>query len=578
MMKAMKKIILFLAAVLMCVACGPDVITSEFTVSGPDGTFSNGGFYLTGNRQQVPVIVETQIAKAHCTVAAPSDQQWCTCYQDETEGTWMISIAQNNTGSPRSTYIYVSCGENNQNVNVWQDYMKTLAFVKTDNTVDAAAGDYNIPIKTNLPDAEINVELEEGCTWITAAVVHNGILTLTVLKNESTTDARRTKVTISSGAMRDVANIEQIPLSGLPYIIPMPTSTNLNTYPVYEIYDNVNNKKIGEICKEYLYKYDDIEKKTIVEGSFTVVYPMKEGEVDYTKGLVVNNGGTVVWDGNFISNYMAGSETSDGNVYLPAGSTQMRLAPLDPGETGVITAVCNPVTVTVTRTGAPDNHGGTSETYKYTVVKLGMQYWMRENFKSTRFADGSPIATNISVEDWVANTNPVVKPMCLTAGDGGTYIDANDPAAQTVRNDAGCLYTYACLVQQEINVSGNKAATFVKEDKISPDGWGVPSLNDMQQLYSYMKQKEYASTKEEVNDIIPKLMRNGSNVSGFSAVGTRQRGYTGKYNNILYYMTMDYSYEAGHVVYQLRLYSPNSLISTLTIAGGTYLRLIRKSQ
>ena len=573
----MKKAILFLAAALLSVACVPENITSDFTVSGPDGTFVNGEFLLTGNRQQVPVILETAISRAHCTVAAPCDQQWCTCYQDE-DGNWMLSVGQNTTGSPRSSYIYVSCGEKNQNVTVWQDYMKTLAFVKSENQIDAAAGDYNIPIKTNLPDAEITVELEEGCTWITAAVVNKGILTLTALRNESTTDTRRTKVTISSGAMRDVANIEQIALSGLPYIIPMPTSTNLNTYPVYEIFDNVNNKKIGEICKEYLYKYDDIEKQTIVEGSFTVVYPMKMGEVDYSKGLVVNNGGQVVWDGDFISNYTAGTGTCDGNVYMPAGSTQMRLAPLDPGETGVITAVCNPVTVTVTRTGAADNHGGTTETYKYTVVKLGSQYWMRENFKSTRFADGTPIMTNVSVEDWVKNTTPILKPMCLTAGEGGTYIDANDPAAQSVRNDVGCLYTYACMVQQEIDVSGNKAATFVKEDKISPNGWAVPSLSDMQQLYSYMKQKEYASTKEEVNDIIPKLMRNGSNVSGFSAAGTRQRGYTGKYNNVLYYMTMDYSYEASHLVYQLRLSAPNSLICTLTSAGGTYLRLIRKSQ
>ena len=576
----MKKILFFLAAALLSVACVPENITSEFTVSGPDGTFYNGGFMLEGTRQLIPVTVTPANAKAHYTVAAPADQQWCTCFQDETDGIWKLSVSQNNTGSPRSSYIFIRCGEETQNVTVWQDYMKTLSFVNTNNTIDAAAGDYSIPLKTNLPDDEITVEIDAECTWITAGTVKKGILVLTAQKNESTTDSRRTQVTVVSGARRATANIEQIPLSGNPYIIPIST-LNLSTYPVYEIFDNVNNVKIGEICKEYLYKYDAIENQLIVEGSFTVAYPMKEEFVDYTKGLVVNNGGMVVWDEEtkMISNYFAGTGTSDGNLYLPAGATQMRLAPLDASEAATaITAVCNPVTVTVTRTGAADNHGNTSETYKYTVLKLGLQYWMKENFKSTRLADGTPIMTNVSVEDWVKNTTPILKPMCLTAGDGGTFIDANDPAAASVRNDAGCLYTYAALVGQNIDVSAAKAATFVKEDRISPNGWAVPSLNDMQQLYSYVKQKEYATTKEETNDLLPKLLRSGNNITGFSAAGTRQRGYTGKYNNVLYYMTLDYSYEGGHMVYQLRLNASNTLICTLTSAGGTYLRLIRKSQ
>ena len=195
-MKTMKKILFFLAAALLSVACVPENITSEFTVSGPDGTFSNGGFMLEGTRQLIPVMVTPANAKAHYTVAAPSEQQWCTCFQDETDGIWKLSVSQNNTGSPRSSYIFVRCGEETKNVTVWQDYMKTLSFVNTNNTIDAAAGDYSIPLKTNLPDDEITVEIDAECTWITAGTVKKGILVLTVQKNESTTDSRRTQVTV----------------------------------------------------------------------------------------------------------------------------------------------------------------------------------------------------------------------------------------------------------------------------------------------------------------------------------------------------------------------------------------------
>ena len=53
----------------------------------------------------------------------------------------------------------------------------------------------------------------------------------------------------------------------------------------------VNGVKVAEICKEYIRTADES-----VDAQMIIAYPVINGQTDLTKGLVIENGGNVVWN------------------------------------------------------------------------------------------------------------------------------------------------------------------------------------------------------------------------------------------------------------------------------------------
>lgn len=84
---------------------------------------------------------------------------------------------------------------------------------------------------------------------------------------------------------------------------------------------------------------------------------------------------------------------------------------------------------------------------EYPIVKIGRQYWMGANLRTTKLNDGTPIAEVTSVADW--HTQP-----------GSAYTAYN--------NDNSDIANYGLLYNR----------TAVETNRLCPDGWHLPSETD----------------------------------------------------------------------------------------------------
>jgi len=99
---------------------------------------------------------------------------------------------------------------------------------------------------------------------------------------------------------------------------------------------------------------------------------------------------------------------------------------------------------------------------RYHMVKIGKQVWMVENFRSTRFNDGSPIPHVADSVAWHSLSTP-----------GYCYYQ-NTSNPDTIKM-FGALYNWYC----------------VNSEKFAPEGWRVPSNEDWMTLQNYLIKKGY---------------------------------------------------------------------------------------
>lgn len=524
---------------------------------------------IDGQRQTVDIKVSAE--GRQWNAMSPTADKWLTCFASA-DDLLTVSVSDNSTDKIRSSKILLVSGENKMAVEIVQDYIKILEFYTEESVIDASDGRYSVPVKINIPVSDVMISVGQGCDWLSDPVLEKDKLWFTALANPSTTESRTVEVELIGQGKSAVTMISQVAMFGEPYYISL-AGADFVKYPVYDIFDPVSSERIGRVCKEYLHATDTLD------ASLLVAYPVNQGKIDYSKGLMPANGGTVAWGSKGISLYEPGTELSSGQTfYRKAGSTSFTSEVLTGGE--VVSAVVKPLTCTDERSGAEDNHGNTSEKYTYPVVKIGTQFWMKENLKTSRQSDGTPIKTNVDKPEWVECISPVQKPICLVSGTGTstTFLDANDPAGAGTRDKYGCLYDFAAIIGRDITLPEGKAASFDAVDRISPEGWKVPTPEEFETLYYYVCQSEYASYTKETEAELPKFLTSGNNISGFSGIGSRQRGPTGGYNAVLYYSTMGYSYTgSGHVVSQFRLREGEySHTASLTMSSATYLRLLKK--
>lgn len=135
---------------------------------------------------------------------------------------------------------------------------------------------------------------------------------------------------------------------------------------------------------------------------------------------------------------------------------------------------------------------------EYTVTKIGDQYWMKENLKTTKHNDGTAIPEVTADNAWFALSTP-----------GHCWYDNNKAANLKL----GALYNWHA----------------VNSNKLCPTGWKVPTDADWNKLFTSLGGLEVAGGKmKETGTANWKAPNTGAtNSSGFTAVpsGFRMEGY-----------------------------------------------------
>lgn len=155
------------------------------------------------------------------------------------------------------------------------------------------------------------------------------------------------------------------------------TFENSNVYKVLN-----SGKQVAEICKEYLVTPE-------LSSQAIVAYPMKEdGSVDLSQGTVAQllgksgkvHGGSVSWnvEDNSLT-YTVGNLAARNNVYVLAdGKISLSVAVAD-----------NVLSVLALEDVARDVRGGMI--HNYPLVKIGTQYWMRDNLETALYVNGDEL-------------------------------------------------------------------------------------------------------------------------------------------------------------------------------------------
>ena len=141
----------------------------------------------------------------------------------------------------------------------------------------------------------------------------------------------------------------------------------------------------------------------------------------------------------------------------------------------------------------------------YKTVTIGMQVWMAENLKTTKFRNGKPIPCVQKNSTWADITM-------------GAYSWYNNDASAN-KGDYGVLYNWYA-----VNDSRN----------IAPAGWHIPSEAEWTILTTYLKGKGLAGgkLKETLTSHWASPNSDATNSSGFTALPGGYRNKDGDFRNV----------------------------------------------
>ncbi len=567
------------AAMLMIfAACDEEpVINSDFTIDSDAAVYdpSDNTLHFNGDRTTAVISVVTGDANGRWDARCPTDDLWCSFRKDA--GNLIVTVADNATDKVRNTHITIVLDGQSKTVGVQQDYIRTLSFVSAQANVGAASGTYKMGISTNVlkDNLKFSVTGSDGEAasddfWLKVGELSEDfILSYSVGKNHSETEIREAVVKVSGEGVESGFKVIQNMASGKPYIVPLDElNYEFEDSYVYEVWDEVNNVKIGNICREYLLK-GDVDGTTVDEVA-VVAYPVSKGVADHTNGYVIAtidpktgnvtpDGGTVMWNSeissatsgsDMLATRMPGSlESLPGFIYIPFGGNAFTATPLDEEDTEfALNASIKPWIVTDRREGDEIEGRGTFDEFDYRVVKVGGQYWFADNLKTTRFNDGTPIPTGS--DNWksdILSSGPV----CASAGftsTGVSYSNANansmDAKAVAVRDETGPVYNYFAMFNAKNDPENEFAGPF--NDALAPSGWGVPTKDEFTVLHNYVTQTSAKPESDPSLSLVKKTNHEtaATNLTGFSATCYRYRTATGtnSSNGIHYAISDAYSF------------------------------------
>ena len=194
----------------------------------------------------------------------------------------------------------------------------------------------------------------------------------------------------------------------------------------------------------------------------------------------------------------------------------------------------------------------------YSVVKIGNQFWMAENLKTTHYADGTSLVDGTTIENI----------------DG----DFTTKYYFTYDNDENNVDTYGRLYSWFAIVNGDESGEVVQG--VCPDNWLVPSKSQWLELINYLGGEEIAGGKLKSTgyDFWNYPNAGASNESGFNALPGGLRNSTAYYgmnlislyasstgsNTTFFRIELDYN--------EVNLYMTNSALKD----AGVSVRCIKK--
>jgi uncharacterized protein (TIGR02145 family) len=486
---------------------------------------------LDGKRQTVPV--EIAIPGKNWTAYSPTVDLWCTVSEGEGEPSLLVTVDANTTGEERHSHVMIISSHHVQKIAVSQDMSRYIS-LPPNLTLRGIAGSKTVTVEGNVPEPYTVTVREEDAAWLSASVT-GGVITVSATRNPSTTLERAGIVEVSGiyPATREVVTtsltVYQKMFGGVDYYFEIPDFSLSNVYKVMD-----GSKQIAQVCKEFL------NKSSLVSIQAIVVYPVNgDGVVNLNAGYVARvllaqdgttytvpttniHGGKVVFDesSNTITGYSAGNAPPVTTVYMP-GDDEMGSSAVE----GSLLASTTPDLITDTRE---------SETNTYSIVKIGTQYWMGQNLNTTRYNSNknhAAITTNITNTNWSQmDAAKNYTPACAVYG----YPDANDPLALPQREKSGVLYTFLAIN----GASSIAGVTFdagmnMTEDNLSPDGWMVPTRDELTALLAYIggtsaaylaRLREFLDSEGNMNNISGQA---DENITGFSARNGSYRSHSG---------------------------------------------------
>lgn len=245
-----------------------------------------------------------------------------------------------------------------------------------------------------------------------------GILTVEVDENTGT-EILNAVITVAAGDKIFEIKVKQV--NGGIYEIKLPDFTKSL---VYNIKDGGN--KIAELCKEAV---------PGGEAAVITLYVLEEGGKYPVSGYVVDNGGSIKYDG---SGYTPGTEINTAeSVFLVKGEVKTNAE-------FAVEAIVEPELLTDV-----DNN-----TYK--ITKIGQQYWMAENLKTTAYRDNMAIENPTDPTAWKNNTK-------------GAY----------------CWYDND-IANKDIYGAFYNANALLSARKLAPKGWHVPAQDEWSDMFAYL--------------------------------------------------------------------------------------------
>ncbi len=525
-MKRFLYVLLSFAAVSFAVGCSED----DTITPAPEDPIENPLVYevdqvVFGSQKSEKVITLQNIESDNFMITKPDADKWVSFKKGE-GNTIVVSVKANATDI-RESKITAQSGRIVEEIPIWQDAPRSIRFPQIPD-LRGTGGSTTFGFTANIA-APFEVKVAEADqSWLKITVDNDAMtVTATVGQNIPKAGDRTGSFTISGYSefgdyVETEVSVTQVGIDRPNYKFSLPDFSQSKVYKVME-----NGKQIAEVCLEFL--GDENAAATVaVDAQAVVVYPMAaDGKADLTNGYVAKivkandgtgtftypapttavHGGKVAWDAanNCISAYTAGTVAAPvETVVIPADNFVFTAEPFaEMTELSTEPYVVN------------DNRANDTPRV-YTVVKVATQYWLGENLKAKCWTDGTKIPT-LDKAGWKENKSPAAMAISIgswkltdsnTAPDAEIYYDLwkaeNQEDIETVISDFGVLYNPLCIVGKyndtgleikDFLLSAEVSAVSAKDaavndllsenDKLSPEGWSVPTRANIQALKNY---------------------------------------------------------------------------------------------
>ena len=237
--------------------------------------------------------------------------------------------------------------------------------------------------------------------------------------------------------------------------LPISTLTFSET-SVIQIFNSAS-QLMGNICKEYLLNES-------VASAALVYYPAATPGVGTVLQLLNEtsdiHGGKVTWNDNNTFSYVAGDKPAITIITLDAQGELID----NPND--------DSPSIYAAKYLLLDNRG--TKTDRYGVVKIGAQYWMREELRATAYNDGSAISDNSS--------------------------ELTTAAAGLIVSRGNYYYNFAAM----------------NTLKMAPAGWSIPNKKQWDALFSYLRDE--TSFLKSPGWTTVENVSAGNNLSGFGCM------------------------------------------------------------